>query len=61
MEAEIKSEKQDSIKLSKTSTGKYSHEIKLYFDDKDDKAETIIDRIKLLDQTMKDSFKEEQK
>jgi len=59
MENEINSEKQDSIKLTKTSTGKYTKEIKLYFDDGVDTGEKAIERIKKLLSIMEDSFKEE--
>jgi len=51
-------EKQDSIKLSRTSKGLYSWDIKLYFDDYNrfTNAEETIQRIKQLDQKMRDEF-----
>jgi len=53
---ETKSEKQDSIKISRTSRGMYSWEIKLYYDDDTTIGENVIKRLKQLDTTMKESF-----
>jgi len=55
MEATIQNEKLDSIKVSKTSAGKYSWEIKLYFDkDKEKTTPTlIIEELKKANEQMK--------
>ena len=56
METEIKHEKQDSISISKGTTGKYGWSIKLYFEDGTEVAEQIIERIKGLNDKLKETF-----
>jgi len=53
---EIKNDKQDSIEVSKTATGKYSWKIKKYFDwDNTDSVQIIAD-LKKADSVMKEKF-----
>jgi len=59
MEKELTDEKQDSIKINRTSKGLYSWEIKLYFDDKKECGEIQIIRLRELDAKLKDNFKYE--
>ena len=49
-------EKQDSIKLSRTSKGLYSWDIKIYHDDN---AEDTIRKIKEIDKKLKGEFNNE--
>jgi len=55
-------EKQDSIKLNRTSKGVYSWKIKIYFEDESSyldewkNGETIIERIKELDKKLTKTF-----
>ena len=50
---ETHKEKQDSIKLSRTSKGMYSWDIKIYHDDN---ADETIKEIKRLDEKLKGEF-----
>lgn len=55
---EYESEKNSSIKVSKTSTNKYSWEIKLYFDLGNDEN-LILDRIKRINDKLDATYKNE--
>lgn len=51
-------EKPDSVKVSKTSTGKYSFEIKLYFNREKEDYQDITNRMKDIETSLKTKFKE---
>ena len=53
---EYETEKNSSIKLSKTSTGKYSWDIKLYFDLSNDE-DLILERINRIHKKMEVTYK----
>jgi len=53
---EYETEKNSSIKLSKTSTGKYSWDIKLYFDLSNDE-DLILERINRIHKKMEATYK----
>lgn len=57
MENEIKSEKQDSISVSRTTKGAYSWDIKKYFDGCITKGDDVIAELKRLDGIMQQQFK----
>jgi len=57
----LEKEKQDSIKVTKGMTGKYSFEVKIYFDNKEDKDLEVIDKIECAVQSLTDKFNKEQK
>lgn len=55
---DYENEKNSSIKLSKTSTGKFSWEIKLYFDLSNDE-DLILERINRIHKKMEATYKNE--
>lgn len=50
-------ERTDSIKLSRTSKGLYSHEIKIYYNGTDTNPNEIIEKIDNIDKKLKETFK----
>jgi len=54
---ELENDKQDSIEVSKTATGKYSWKIKKYFNWDKEKPEEVIEQIKTVDEEMYLKFK----
>ena len=56
MDKTMNNEKQSSIGISKTSTGKYSWDLKLYFNESDENPSDIIARLKMIDNEMKTNF-----
>lgn len=50
------SEKQDSIKVSKSTTGKYSWDIKLYYDSSKVLGKDVIGHLKELDRQLQLEF-----
>ena len=62
MEKEFTKEDSDSIKVSKSTTGKYSWDIKVYFKESFDmnpKSKDIIERIKQIHDKLKETFENE--
>jgi len=53
---EQSTEKQDSIKINRTSAGKYSFEIKRYYNADKDNANEIINEIKLIENKLDEKF-----
>jgi hypothetical protein len=45
----IKTDKQSSVEVSKTSTNKYSWSIKIYFDEQNTEYKEVLDRINTID------------
>jgi hypothetical protein len=59
MEQTIK-DKQSSVEVSKTSTGKYSWSIKFYFNEEIVKGEEVIKEIERLNELLKQKYGTEQ-
>lgn len=57
---ELNNEKQDSIKLNRTSKGLTSWELKRYFDHDKTKPEEVIKQLEAIDQRLKEKFGGEQ-
>ena len=58
MEKENKMEKTDSIKVSRGMGGKYSFEIKRYYDSDKDDPEQVIENMKKIEDKLNEEFKE---
>ena len=56
MKSEEIPERQDSIELSRTSTGKYSWKIKLYYNEKETKTIEVINKIRDANNSLTKSF-----
>ena len=54
---QIENMKQCSISVSRTSKGQYSWDLKIYFDESQEKSSDIITRLKGADDLMKEQFK----
>jgi len=52
----ILTEKQDSIKVSKGMNGKYSFEVKRYYDFEKTEPKTIIEQLGEIDRQLKEKF-----
>jgi hypothetical protein len=51
-------ERTDSIKVSRTTAGKYSWEIKCYYNPAESNEGFIIQKIEAINMTLKDKFKD---
>jgi len=58
-EGQIQSDRQDSIKVNKTTTGKYSFEVKRYYNRIETEPNTVINDIKNIYIELGEKFKEE--
>ena len=59
-EIETINEKQDSIKINRTSKGAYSWEIKRYYDFDKMSFEQVIQQIEKIDKELANKFREEE-
>ena len=54
--SEVQSFKQASINVSKTSTGKFSYDAKIYYDDEIRKGDDVIKELKTIIDTLVKTF-----